>query len=155
MLCSFLAKYKHLKETLLDLPSVINNKELMWDKKMNVEDRCSYNGGNMFNTVPGADAYMMKMILHDWNDEECIQILSNCRKSAPSNGLIFIIEHIVPSPDTPHFAKLFDIHMMCWGTGRERTEEEYVKLLEKSGWMFTKTWFPQSRIMGVIEGVKA
>ena len=53
------------------------------------------------------------------------------------------------------FAKLFDIHMMCWGTGRERTHEEYVGLLEKSGWRYREMWFPGSRMIGAVEAVKA
>ena len=63
------------------------------------------------------------MILHDWNDDECIKILSNIHKSASDNSKILIVEHIVPNPNIPHFSKLFDIHMMCATTGRERTIE--------------------------------
>jgi hypothetical protein len=97
----------------------------------------------------------MKMILHDWNDEECTRILTNVSRAASRGARVFIIEHVVPGPDTPHFAKLFDIHMMCWGTGRERTAEEYAALLERAGWKYARTWFPRSRMMGAIEGTKA
>jgi hypothetical protein len=76
--------------------------------------------------------------------------------SAASRGArVFIIEHVVPGPDTPHFAKLFDIHMMCWGSGRERTAEEYAALLERAGWKYVRTWFPRSRMMGAVEATKA
>jgi hypothetical protein len=109
----------------------------------------------MFKDVPPADVYMMKRIIHDWNDEECIQILSNLDQAAAQAGKVFIIEAVVPDPDTPHFSKLFDIHMMCWGTGRERTTEEYAGLLEGAGWKYLETWYPSSRILGVVEGVKA
>lgn len=61
---------------------------------------------------------MMKMILHDWNDEECMQILSNIYRAAPQNGRVFVIEHVIPDPDIPHFSKLFDIHMLVMLTGR-------------------------------------
>jgi O-methyltransferase domain len=97
----------------------------------------------------------MKMILHDWNDAECERILQNASNAAPSGARMFIIEHVIPGPDTPHFAKLFDIHMMCWGTGRERTADEYGALLENSGWKYERTWFPQAKMMGVVEGRKA
>jgi hypothetical protein len=55
----------------------------------------------------------------------------------------------------PHFAKLFDIHMMCWGTGRERTPAEYAALLERAGWRYRQIWYPPSKVMGVVEGAKA
>src|SRR6266581_3664125 len=155
MLCSFLAKHLHVRGTVLELPSVIKNEALLWADKLNVDDRCAYAAGDMFATVPAADAYMMKMILHDWNDEECAQILTNISRAASSGARVFIIEHIIPRPDAPHFAKLFDIHMMCWGTGRERTVEEYAALLERAGWKYVHTWFPQSRMMGAVEGVRA
>lgn len=154
LLCNILAKYPHLKGSVLDLEPVINNRELLLAYKMNVEDRCQYIGGDMFKEVPSAEAYMMKMILHDWNDEECVKILSNVFKSSPESGRVFIVEHLVPSSQTPHFSKLFDIHMMCWGTGRERTVEEYSSILEQSGWKFSQTFYPSSGIIGIIEGIK-
>jgi hypothetical protein len=64
------------------------------------------------------------------------------------------MEQVVPGPDTPHFAKLFDIHMLIWGTGRERTLEEYAGLLERAGWTYRQTWYPASKMLGVVEGVK-
>jgi O-methyltransferase domain/Dimerisation domain len=155
MLCSFLAKHRHLKGTVLELSSVIENTDLLWADKMGVGDRCTYVAGDMFTEVPPADAYMMKMILHDWNDEECMQILSNIYRAAPQNGRVFVIEHVIPDPDIPHFSKLFDIHMLVMLTGRERTTAEYAGLLERAGWQYLQTWYPASRMMGVVEGVKA
>jgi hypothetical protein len=108
----------------------------------------------MFNSAPPADAYMMKLILHDWNDDECVRILRNQHEAATPGGRVFIVEHVIPSVQTSRFAKLFDIHMMCWGTGRERTQEEYATLLEKAGWKYLTTWFPPSRAMGIVEGAK-
>lgn len=152
LLCSFLAGYPHMKGTVLDLPAVFENESRLWAEKMDVGGRCTYAGGDMFAAVPAADAYMMKMILHDWNDEECVRVLRNAAEAAAPDARMLVVEHIVPGPDTPHFSKLFDIHMMCWGTGRERTEEEYKTLLERAGWMPVRTWFPRSRMMGVVEG---
>jgi hypothetical protein len=65
-----------------------------------------------------ADVYSLKMILQDWNDIECTQILQTIRRRVKLDGRIFIVEHIVPEPSESHFSKLFDIHMMCWGTAR-------------------------------------
>ncbi|GIW70486.1 MAG: methyltransferase [Planctomycetota bacterium] len=155
LLSSLLARHPHLRGTVLELPQVIEDQELLWANRLGVGDRCTYLAGDMFAAVPPADAYMMKMILHDWNDEECVRILGNIARAAARGARLFVIEHLVPGPETPHFAKLFDIHMMCWGTGRERTVEEYRALLERAGWKYVRTWFPRSQMMGAVEGARA
>lgn len=154
LLCSILVKYPQFKGIVLELENVINNKELLWANKMGVQNRCTYMAGNMFDDIPKADAYIMKMILHDWSDDECIKILSNIYQRSPKEGTVFISEHMVPGPEKPHFSKLFDIHMMCVATGRERTTEEYADLLKRAGWRNTKTSFSHSGQMGVIQGSK-
>jgi len=153
-LCSLLAQHPHLKGMLLDLPGVIENTALLWADKMGVGDRCTYVPGDMFREIPAADVYIVKRVMHDWNNEECRQILANVYRSAPPNGKVLIIEAVVPGPDTPHFAKLFDIHMMIAVTGRERTIAEYAGLLQGAGWKYLQTWYPSSRMLGVVEGVK-
>lgn len=154
MICKMLENHPAMKGSVLEQPNVIEDTSLLWADKMGLGDRCDYIGGNMFEAVPAADAFMMKLILHDWNDDECIQILSNMHRAASPNGSVFIIEHIITDPGVPHFSKLFDIHMMCWGTGRERTAEEYADLLERAGWRYVQTRYPASRAMGIVEGAK-
>ena len=127
--------------------------------KLGVTERCSYVSGDMFSTsnqLPSADAYIMKMILHDWSDEECVRILSNLYRSSPEHARLFIAEHIIQGPDIPHFSKLFDIHMMCAASGKERTVDEYSSLIERAGLKHIQTLRPpdQSGLMGVIEGGK-
>jgi hypothetical protein len=121
---------------------------------MGVENRFTYVIGDMFNEVPPADAYIMKMILHDWSDDECVKILSNIYRSSPNEGKVFIVEHLIPVPEIPHFSKFFDIQMMCIASGRERTIEEYATLLERAGWKHASTFHPRSGLMGVIEAKK-
>lgn len=154
LLCSLLAKFEHLQGTVYELPGTIGYKEHLWAGKLGVEDRCSYAPGDMFQEVPAADVYFMKHILHDWNDEECLQILRNLHQASEQHSRVFIAEFIVTGPDTPHFAKLFDIHMMCATTGAERTEKEYAALLEQAGWKHAKTWYPAAGPLGVVEGTK-
>jgi hypothetical protein len=142
-----------MRGSVLELKSLIRDKELLWSSKIGVANRCMYIEGDMFREIPSADAYITKMILHDWNDNECIKILSNINRSCSSHdGRVFIAEHLITEPEKPHFSKLFDIHMMCWGTGKERTAKEYSKLLEQSGWQYVQTHYPQSGLIGVIEG---
>ena len=156
LICNLLLRYPHLTGTILEMEQVIQDKTLLWANKMGIAaDRCNYVSGNMFNEVPSSDAYFMKMILHDWDDEECLKILSNIHRASGAHGRLFVVEHIVPGPETPHFSKLFDVHMLCALTGRERTEEEYLSLLKQAGFNHVQTHFPQSNIMGVVEAVKA
>ena len=94
----------------------------------------SYVGGDMFESVPAANVYFLKHILHDWPDSECSRILSTLRRAAMPKTRIFICEFVVPGPQEAHFSKLFDIHMMVLAQGRERTEDQYAKLLQATGW---------------------
>lgn len=149
------SKHTHTNGTILELEPVVNSQNSAWPTKMGLQDRCKYLKGNMFEQVPSADLYMMKMILHDWNDEECIKILSNIEKSAPENSRVFIIEHLIPDANTPHFSKLFDIHMMCATTGRERTLEEYKAILKQAGWTYVNTHYPKSNMIGIVEAIKS
>ena len=156
LLCNILLRHPHIRGTVLEMEQVIQDKTLLWANKMGIAaDQCNYVKGDMFNEVPSADAYFMKMILHDWDDEECLEILSNIQRAAPTQARLFIVEHIVPGPETPHFSKLFDIHMLCALTGKERTEEEYLALLKQAEFKHIRTHFPPSRNMGVIEAIKA
>jgi hypothetical protein len=132
MMCSLLAAYPHLSGTVLDLPEVVAEKDQLWAGKLGLEERCRYIAAAMFQQVPiYADVYSLKMILHDWNDAECLQILRTIRQRARPKGRIFNVEHIVPGPSQPHFSKLFDIHMMCWGpvrSARKRNMLRFSKL---------------------------
>jgi hypothetical protein len=156
LLCNLLLIHPHMRGIVLEMQQVIQDKSLLWANKMGISpDRCRYVSGNMFNEVPSSDAYFMKMILHDWDDKGCLKVLSNIQKSSAAEARLFIIEHIVLGPETPHFSKLFDIHMLCVHTGRERTEEEYLALLKQAGFNHVRTHFPSSRVTGVIEAMKA
>src|SRR5262245_55363580 len=152
LMCAFLQAYPHISGIVLELPEVVSDSQKLWAPKLGLEQRCRYIGGDMFKEVPKADAYSLKLILHDWNDEECVEILSNLRRAASGRGHVFVIEHAVPPHDVAHFSKLYDIQMMCWGNGRERTETEYVRLLETAGWKPAGIHYPGNRLIGVIEG---
>lgn len=158
LLGNLLIKYPHVSGTVLELKPVISNKKQLLASKLGVSERCSYIDGDMFTNgeIPFADAYIMKMILHDWSDEECVSILSNVYRSSPKHARLFIAEHVVPGPDEIHFSKLFDIHMMCVASGKERNIDEYSSLLQQSGWKYIQTLHShqQSGLIDVIEGGK-
>src|SRR4030088_2975595 len=96
LMCAFLQAHPHLSGIVLDIPEVVEDKDELWAPKLGLQDRCRYVGGDMFEEVPTADAYSLKMILHDWNDGECVEILSNLRRAASSGAQVFIVEHVVP-----------------------------------------------------------
>jgi len=154
LLCSFLAKYRHLKGTVFERGEVIEDRSLLWADKMGVGDRCIYVAGDMLTEVPATDAYLMKHVQHGFSDEECVKVLRNMSRAAPEGARVFIAEYVVPGPETPHFSKFFDIHMMCWGPGRERTGEEYASLLRRAGWEYVDIWPAAAGAMSVVEGVK-
>jgi hypothetical protein len=151
LMCAILQAYPRMSGLVLDQPDVISDHHELWAFRLGLADRCRYISGDMFREVPVADAYSLKMILHDWDDEECVTILSSVKRSASKQARLFIIEHIVPGPARSHPSKLFDIHMMCWGTGQERTAAEYQQLLKRAGWRPTGTHYPANRAIGVIE----
>jgi hypothetical protein len=155
LMCGFLRAYPHLMGLVFDLPEVVHETDRLWAPKLGLADRCEYVSGDMFREVPLADAYLLKMILHDWNDDECVRILTNIRRATTGASRVFIIEHVIPGPDEPHFAKLFDIHMMCWGTGRERTASEHENLLTVAGWQYTGTRQAHEGTISVVTGALA
>lgn len=92
--------------------------------------------GNMFEHIPSADAVMMKWILHDWEDEECVKLLRRCYEATPTNGKVIVVEAVVEEDQSMlrRLGLLFDITMMIYTTGgKERSEEEYKGLFQRSG----------------------
>jgi hypothetical protein len=154
LLCHLLERYPHLRGTLFERPSVIERGPSPWAARLGVAERCMSLAGDMFTDAPAADAYTMKMILHDWNDAESMQILGHMRRRALPDARLFVIEHVIPDRGGPDYAALFDMHMLCWGTGKERTLQEYRDLLDAAGWSFVAVRYPQSGAIGVVEAVR-
>ena len=99
-----------------------------------VADRCEVVAGDFFKAVPaGGDAYVMKWIIHDWEDEKAIAILKNCRAQMKPESRLIIVDCVVPETDEPHFAKTFDLNMMVMTGGKERTAAEFEKLVSAAG----------------------
>lgn len=79
LICGFLARHPHLTGLVLERPSVIQTPGRLWANRLGLGDRCSYVAGNMFEAIPSADVYLMKLIIHDWDDNESVEILSAAR----------------------------------------------------------------------------
>lgn len=151
LLGAVLLRYPRLRGILFDLGHVIGRARGAL-QSLGVHERCSVVEGNFFESIPkGADTYLMRHIIHDWTDEQSVQILSNCRKVVPSHGRILLVEFAVPSENEGSLGKDADMLMLAFPGGMERTEVEYRALLEQSGFRLSKTT-RTSCAVNVIEG---
>jgi hypothetical protein len=135
LLAEILKANPHLRGTLFDLPNVIERaKQQKHLETAGLKERCQYAAGNFFESSPkGADAYILKHIIHDWDDEQSIVILRNCRKAIAENGKLLLVEHVIPPGNDPYFGKLLDIEMLVMVTGCERTEQKFEELYQAAG----------------------
>jgi O-methyltransferase len=128
LLQAVLAANPRARGMLFDLPRVVEENSTV------ASDRLSLQGGDFFkDKMPACDAYLMMDIIHDWNDEESTRILKNLRRSAPAHAKLLIVEGVIHDDSKPGFIKVLDIHMMTLITGRQRTYQEFEKLLAGAG----------------------
>jgi hypothetical protein len=109
-----------------------------------VADRCELVEGDFFSSVPaGGDVYVLKSVLHDWDDDRCVDILRTCRAAMDEAAHLVIVELILPERMTPSApllsAALLDLIMLAYAGGRERTEAEFTQLLERASLRLVKT----------------
>lgn len=152
VLHQLLRRHKDLKGILFDLPHVIKRSEENM-KAWGVHTRCKCIGGNFFEEVPeGADAYILRHILHDWDDADAVQILSNCCRAMRPESKVLIVEAVIPPGNEPHRFKWLDLTMLLIG-GKERTREEFETILDKSGLKLEKV-VPITPEVSVVEAVR-
>ncbi len=153
LLASILAKYETVKGVLYDTPAIVAEAEKLLAAH-GVSEKCETIGGDFFENVPtGGDAYIMKHIIHDWNDEQCITILQNCSNAMTAGGKILVVEMVVPEGNEPSPAKFLDLQMLQYLPGCERTENEYRELFYKAGFELTRI-VPTMSPFSIIEGVR-
>lgn len=150
LLAAILKSNPEMKGVLFDLPGVTEGARKRIEAE-GLSDRCEVIAGSFFESVPeGADAYIMKWIIHDWDDERSIAIFKNIRRAIAEGGKLLLVEAVVPPGSEPHFSKFIDLNMLVMTGGRERTEEEYRRLLEAGGFKLTKV-IPTDSPMSIIE----
>jgi O-methyltransferase domain/Dimerisation domain len=99
-----------------------------------VADRCELVSGSFFSSVPGGgDAYVLKWIIHDWEDQKCVAILRACRDAMSADAVVLVIERELGKPNENLVAKLSDLNMLVMPGGRERTTDEYAALFGQAG----------------------
>lgn len=155
LLATILKANPKLKGVLYDQPSVIARAEK--DQHVTakgIKERCRLESGNFFEAVPtGGDAYIMKYILHDWNDEACVKILANCRAAMNEKGKILVVDNVIAPGNDPSWGKLLDIQMLIIG-GRERTKKEFAAMFAEADLKLTKV-VPTKGPLSIVEGVRA
>lgn len=133
VLAAILQSHPHARATLLDLPTVAQRAEVNL-RRLGLSDRCEVVAGDMFKSVPeGADVYILKWILHDWDDEPSVRILANIRKAMQPGSKLLIIDAILAPGDDFDLAKFVDVSMLVLTGGFERTEAEFCELLRRAG----------------------
>lgn len=116
-------------------------------------ERCELVGGNFFEKIPaGADAYFMKQIIKDWNDAQCIQLLSNCRKAMNRGGRVLVAEVVLLPGRETSIQKFIDLQLMILSPGQERTEAQYRQLFEAAGFALTRI-VPTASPYSILEGI--
>ena len=153
LLTAVLRKTPRLKGVLFDLPHVVERARPNLTAA-GLAERCQCQAGSFFEIAPpGADVYLMRHIIHDWNDEQCLSILRNIHRAAPANANLLLIESVITPGNEPSFGKLLDLTMLVIPGGKERTEAEYRALLAAGGFEL-KRIVPTAAEVSVIEAAK-
>jgi ubiquinone/menaquinone biosynthesis C-methylase UbiE len=151
LLISILNRHSHMRGVLFDLPRVVERARVSIENA-SVRERCRLVGGNFLESVPaGANAYLLRHVLHDWRDEDAATILRNCRNAMKSDGKVLVVEIVVPAGNDPSFAKWMDLMMVTYG-GKERSEKQYRQLFAQAGLQLARIVSTNAGI-SVIEGV--
>ena len=149
LLTEVLEAYPSIRGVLFDLPHVLEG------ARQTVPSSVEFVSGDFFVSVPGgADAYVMKHIIHDWDDERSLTILKNIRNVMNPNGRVLLVEAVIADGNNQDFGKLLDLEMMVSPGGKERTAAEYEDLFARAGLRMTRI-VPTKSPYSVIEAVVA
>jgi hypothetical protein len=116
-----------------------------------LSSRCEVVAGDIFAAVAaGGDAYVLKRVIHDWDDDRAVRILERCRRAMPPTGRLLVVETVIPPGNAPSFGKLLDVLILAWTGGKARTEAEHRRLLEAAGFAVTRV-VPTRSALSVVE----
>ena len=143
-----------IKGVVFDLPEALKDTEKTF-KKFGIEERAKAIKGSFFENVPNeGDCYILKNVLHDWSDDDCVRILSNIHANMPNDAKLLVIETIIKKDNKPSFGKTLDLQMMVGTTGgKERTLDEYSTLFNLAGFNLIRV-IPNATPFSFIEGIK-
>lgn len=128
---------------LFDRPEVIDEARLMITTR-GLATRVELIGGDFFTEIPaGGDLYVLKSVLHDWDDAHCLRILTNCHRAARPGSTLLVVEGLVPTEPQPSPLHLVNLLMLIQLGGRERTREQHQALLEAAGYRLERVIPPR------------
>jgi hypothetical protein len=155
LLAAILRRHKKLRGVLYDQPQVVAGAGASgFVTAPGVQERCEVAGGSFFDSVPaGADAYLMKYIIHDWDDAKCARILGHCRDAMADGGRVLIVERVIRPGNAPDWSKWLDINMLVGPGGQERTRREFETLLASAGLALVKV-HPTKSPLSIVEAAK-
>lgn len=152
LLTSILRTYPGPRGVLFDLPHSRERAEAAV-ATAGIADRCAFTGGDFFATVPaGGDAYILKLVLHDWDDERATAIPEQCRQAMSPAGTLLVMEHLLPATDDlPALdAVMMDLNMLVLAGGRERSAAELERLLARAGLRLSRVT-PTTSPLSIVE----
>jgi SAM-dependent methyltransferase len=155
LLATVLRRHKTMRGVLFDLPHVAAGAAATF-ARAGITGRVRVESGDFFKELPsGADAIMMKHIIHDWDDESATRILQACHRALGPRGKVLIVDAVVPVGNAPHFGKLLDLEMLVLTQrGRERTKSEFSALLRGAGFRLSRVVATKGPL-SIVETVKA
>jgi O-methyltransferase len=153
LLAAVLAAHPELRGTLYDQAGAIAGAGPALEAA-GVSDRCDRIAGDFFDSVPaGGDAYLLSNVIHDWDDQQSVQILGRCRDAMTGGGRVLLCEAALPDRIEPSFAKWIDLETMLIGGG-QRTEAEFGELYRQAGLRLSRV-VPSGHLMSILEAVPA
>ena len=153
MLTTILARHPGPQGILFDLPHVVEKAPPLL-RERGLADRIRIESGSFFERVPaGADAYILSHVVHDWNHEQCLTILANCRRAMNPTSRLLLAEMVLPEGDAPHPGKMLDMVMLTVAGGEERNSSQYEALLNEAGFRMTRV-VPTASPVSLVEAVR-
>ena len=153
LLAAILRAHPAVHGVLADAPSVVDRAQRRRFLSKEVADRTRFEPCDFFRAVPtGSRAYVLKNIIHDWNDEQACKLLRNCRRAVPDDGVLVLIEYCLGDDNASSLGKTVDLVMMTITGGKERTVEEHRALLARGGFQLNRA-IPVSPEITIIEAL--
>jgi hypothetical protein len=154
LLRGILEKYPASTGVLFDLPHVVEGSKNEIER-LGLGGRVEVVGGDFFKQVPaGGDIYLLKHVLHDWDDAKCVSILETVKKAMKPTSRVLVVEFALPEDATPSPAHFMDLNMLVMLDGRERSPAQYGALFADAGLRLSR-FIPTPSPMGIAEAVLA
>ncbi|WP_329118106.1 methyltransferase [Streptomyces sp. NBC_01465] len=132
LLGRILSAHPRLQGALLERPQTVETARHLLAEAGHSE-RCTFHPGDFADVPAGGDVYVLSRVLHDWDDDRCLEILRHCARAMPDTADLLVVERVLPADGSPSLATAWDLHMMCNVGGRERRADHYARLFADAG----------------------